>query len=55
MASEKGYIYENTKKRFFFVCLFVFLEHSENGVNFDISSTLFRACFAILCSNIDTH
>ena len=43
MASEKGYFYENTKKRFLF-----FLEHCENGINFDILSTLFRACFAIL-------
>ena len=49
MASEKGYFYENTKKRVFF------LEHIENGINFDISNTLFRACFAILCSSIGTH
>ena len=62
MASEKGYFYEKTKKRFFFFffwfCLFFcccFLELSENGINFDISSTLFRACFAILCSNIGTR
>ena len=31
------------------------LEHSENGISFDISSTLFRACFAILCSNNGIH
>ena len=48
MASEKWYFHENTKKRFF-------LEHVENGINFDISSTLFRACFAILCSSIGTR
>ena len=53
MASEKGYFYENTKKRAFFFSFF--LEHSENGIDFDISSTLFRACFAILCSNISAH
>ena len=49
---------------FFFFFVFVFfccccccccLELSENGINFDISSILFRACFAILCSNIGTH
>ena len=44
------FYYENTRN----VC-FVFLEHCEIGINFDISSTLFRACFAILCSNIGTH
>ena len=63
MASEKGYFYERTKKRFFFFVLFLFclfcyccfLELSENGINFDISSTLLRACFAILCSNIGTR
>ena len=63
MASEKGYFYEKTKKRFFFVLFFVvvfffcccFLELSENGINFEISSTLFRACFEILCSNIGTR
>ena len=38
---------------FFFCCCF--LELSENGINFDISSTLFTACFAILCSNIGTR
>ena len=53
MASEKGCFYEKTKKSFFF--FFFFLELSENGINFDISSTLFRACIAILCSNIGTR
>ena len=50
MASEKGYFYENTKKSGRF-----FLEHSENGINFDNSSTMVRACFVILCSNIGFH
>ena len=51
MASEKGYFYENTKKPFFFF----FLEHIENGISFDISSTLFMVCFGILFSSIGTH
>ena len=65
MASGKGYFYEKTMKRFFLFCfffclfflfvVFFFLELSENGINFDISSILFRAYFAILCSNIGTH
>ena len=54
----KGELLWEHKETFFFLfCFFsfFFLEHSENGINFDISSTLFRACLAILCSNIGTH
>ena len=40
---------------FYFFVVVVCLEHNENSINFDISSTLFWACSAILCSNIGTH
>ena len=67
MASGKGYFYVKTNVFCFFFVFFLFvffffffcycccLELSENGINFDISSILFRECFAILCSNIGTH
>ena len=29
--------------------------HSENGINFEMSNTLFRVSFAVLCSRIGTQ
>ena len=44
-SSEKGNLLFKKKKE----------EHTEKSINYDISSTLFRVCFAILCSSIDRY
>ena len=35
--------------------MFLKKEPTEKGINYNISSTLFRVCLAILCSSIDRY